>query len=218
MARPPTLSAMHNHHITRAIAEAHAADLQCTAARNRPTASVAPRLRRRAIVAALIAVCALAPSTRANARIPDQDLRNPDNRVVEAARASNQHYSSRTITSEPAQGLTPPTTEQSPQDLRSPDARDAARTGSLVATTSVAGQDLRSPDARDAAAGRGTFSAPQVAVVKLPQPMPVSSDAIDWGDVGIGAGGVLCLALLALGATLAITHRRQRARPTATTG
>ena len=193
MARPPTLPAMHNHHITRAIAEAHAADLQCTAARNRPTASVAPRLRRRAIVAALIAVCALAPSTRANARIPDQDLRNPDNRVVEAARASNQHYSSRTITSEPAQGLTPPTTEQSPQDLRSPDARDAA-------------------------AGRGTFSAPQVAVVKLPQPMPVSSDAIDWGDVGIGAGGVLCLALLALGATLAITHRRQRARPTATTG
>ena len=54
--------------------------------------------------------------------------------------------------------------------------------------------------------------------MKLPQPMPVSSDAIDWGDVGIGAGGVLCLALLALGSTLAITHRRQRARPTATTG
>jgi hypothetical protein len=104
------------------------------------------------------------------------------------------------------------------QDLRSPDARDAARTGSLAASTSIPGQDLRSPDARDAAARRGTFSAPDVTVVKLPRPMTVASDGgIDWGDVGIGAGGVLGLALLALGGTFA-AHRRQSARRMATTG
>ena len=31
-------------------------------------------------------------------------------------------------------------------------------------------QDLRSPDARDAAEGRGTFNAPEVTVVKVPRP------------------------------------------------
>ena len=34
----------------------------------------------------------------------------------------------------------------------------------------VAGQDLRSPDARDAAEGRGTFNAPEVTVVRVPAP------------------------------------------------
>jgi hypothetical protein len=84
------------------------------------------------------------------------------------------------------------------QDLRSPDARPAP----------AAIQDLRSADARDAADGRGTFSAPEVAVVKLTQPSPPSG-GLDWGDAGIGAGGMLALTLLASGATLAITRRRQ---------
>ena len=62
---------MYHHHITRAIAEAHAADLQRTAARNRPTAPVRPRHRRRAIVAALVAICALAPTAGALAKPAD---------------------------------------------------------------------------------------------------------------------------------------------------
>jgi hypothetical protein len=33
---------------------------------------------------------------------------------------------------------------------------------------------------------------------------------LDWGDAGIGAGGLLGLILLALGGTLAVMHRRQR--------
>jgi hypothetical protein len=95
------------------------------------------------------------------------------------------------------------------QDLRSPDARPAP----------AAIQDLRSPDARDAADGRGTFSAPEVAVVKVTEPSPPSS-GLDWGDAGIGAGGMLALTLLASGATLAITRRRQsvKGRQAATTG
>ena len=104
------------------------------------------------------------------------------------------------------------------QDLRSADARDAARTSSLAGTTSTPRQDLRPPDTRDYAEGRGTFNAPEVTVVKLAQPAPAGDGGIDWGDVGIGAGSVLGLALLALGGTFAVVHRRQGARPMATTG
>lgn len=46
------------------------------------------------------------------------------------------------------------------QDLRSPDARDAAL--AAEAQRGQPSQDLRSPDARDAADGRGTFNAPEV--------------------------------------------------------
>jgi hypothetical protein len=103
------------------------------------------------------------------------------------------------------------------QDLRSPDARDAARAAELA--QDQPGRDLRSPDARDAAEGRGSFNAPEVTVVKVTEPSP-SGGGIDWGDAGIGAGGLLGLVLLALGSTLAITRRRHSVpgRQTATTG
>ena len=74
-------------------------------------------------------------------------------------------------------------------------------------------QDLRSADARDAAEGRGTFSAPDVAVVTLPespaQPAPASSGGLDWTDAGIGAGGALTMILLATGGAFAVGHRRR---------
>ena len=95
--------------------------------------------------------------------------------------------------------LAVPATAAAQQDLRNPDTRDAA------AQTS-APQDLRSPDARDAAEGRGTFSAPDVEVVKVAGP---SADAgFDWGDAGIGAGSIAILAMLGLGSALLVAHRR----------
>jgi hypothetical protein len=101
------------------------------------------------------------------------------------------------------------------QDLRSPDARDAARLAEGPA------QDLRSPDARDAAEGRGSFNSPEVTVVKIPESSPGTSSGsgLDLGDAGIGAAGLLGLILIGLGGTLAVMHRRQRetGRP-ATTG
>jgi hypothetical protein len=101
------------------------------------------------------------------------------------------------------------TTSPAPrQDLRSADARDAA--GSADARQGRPHQDVRSPDTRDYAEGRGTFSAPEVTVVKVPEPAPPSA-GIDWGDAGIGAGGMLGLILLALGSILAVVHRRQSA-------
>ena len=92
------------------------------------------------------------------------------------------------------------------QDLRSPDARDAAQ--AAEARQDQPAQDLRLPDARDAAEGRGAFNAPEVTVVKVTDPAP-ESGGLDWGDAGIGAGGLLGLILLGLGSTLAVLHRRQ---------
>jgi hypothetical protein len=101
------------------------------------------------------------------------------------------------------------TTSSAPrQDLRSADARDAAR--SAYARQGQPQQDLRSPDTRDLAEGRGTFSAPEVTVVKVTEPAPPSA-GIDWGDAGIGAGGMLGVILLALGSSLAVVHRKQTA-------
>jgi hypothetical protein len=101
------------------------------------------------------------------------------------------------------------TTSSAPrQDLRSADARDAAR--SADARQGQPQQELRSPDTRDLAEGRGTFSAPEVTVVKVTEPAPPGA-GIDWGDAGIGAGSMLGLILLALGSGLAVVHRRQSA-------
>jgi hypothetical protein len=104
------------------------------------------------------------------------------------------------------------------QDLRSPDARDAAQ--AAEAQQEQPRQDLRAPDTRDAARGVGTFSAPDVIVVKLVEPASPSG-GLDWGDAGIGAGGLLGLILLATGSALAVMDRRQgvlRRSRTATIG
>ena len=91
------------------------------------------------------------------------------------------------------------------------DLRGQMGSSSLAGTTSAAPrQDLRSPDTRDFADGRGTFNAPEVTVVRVTEPAPPSA-GIDWGDAGIGAGGMLGLTLLALGSILAVVHRRQNA-------
>jgi hypothetical protein len=103
------------------------------------------------------------------------------------------------------------------QDLRNPDSRVPA----LVEAS--ASQDLRAPDTIDAASGRGTFNAPEVTVVKVPgPPAPASSSrgGLDWADAGIGAGGILAVVLVALGATIAVLHRKHGGsirRQTATT-
>jgi hypothetical protein len=70
-------------------------------------------------------------------------------------------------------------------------------------------QDLRSADARDAAEGRGTFSAPEVTVVKVPQTSPPASSGIDLSDAVIGAGGALAMIVLASAGAFAVAHRRR---------
>ena len=80
------------------------------------------------------------------------------------------------------------------QDLRSPDARDAAL------PKPAALQDLRSPDAHDVAAGR-----PVVVPARV---VATSSSGFDWGDAAIGAGGAAGILLVLAGAGTAVTRRR----------
>ena len=76
-------------------------------------------------------------------------------------------------------------------------------------------QDLRSPDTRDAAIGRGTWSVPDVTVVKLREPAPAAERSIDWGDAGIGAGTVFGVIAVGLLGAMAVMHRRRRGPQTA---
>jgi hypothetical protein len=74
-------------------------------------------------------------------------------------------------------------------------------------------QDLRSPDARDAAEGRGTFNAPQVTVVRVPAESPApAGGGLDWTDAGIGAAGVLGLILVAVGGAVAVVKTSRTSR------
>jgi hypothetical protein len=97
------------------------------------------------------------------------------------------------------------------QDLRSADASDAALN---LESRQVGSQDLRSPDTSDAAAGRGTFSAPEVTVVRVSEPT-TASGGLDWGDAGIGAAGLLGVILVGLGGTMFVLHRRHSHPPAA---
>ena len=89
------------------------------------------------------------------------------------------------------------------QDLRSPDARDA---GESV----VPSQDHRTPDARDAADGRGTSTAPEVTIVRVPAaaPAPAPTGGLDWFDAGLGAATVLAFIALGFAGVALLSARR----------
>jgi hypothetical protein len=110
-----------------------------------------------------------------------------------------------------------PGTALASNDLRSPDARDAATAstaqsrylwGALEPSTSAAAPvDLRTPDSRDAAAGRSAAGSPSVLVVRVPQHRSAAG-GMDWGDAVIGAGGAVAVLVLSGGATLVLRRRR----------
>lgn len=116
------------------------------------------------------------------------------------------------------------------QDLRSPDARDAAREAGSATQLS---QDLRSPDAIDAAQHRGLYEAEpgryvldrdygspdavdaarDLPPVQIPAPVVAAAEpsgGFDWGDAGIGAAGMLGLFSIAAGCALLLTGRKRR--------
>jgi len=143
-------------------------------------------LTRSAALGLALAALAAPAASAASASVP-QDLRSPD--------AQDAGRSAETVRHAPTS-----------HDLRSPDAKDAGQT----AAVRQPGDDLRAPDTRDLAEGRGTFNAPEVTVVKVTEPAP-TSNGLDWAHVGIGAGGMLGLILLALASVLAVAHRRKSA-------
>lgn len=92
------------------------------------------------------------------------------------------------------------------QDLRSPDARDAAEGRTTSTPVPPAYQDRRSPDTRDAADGRGTaFAAAPVITV-------TGADGFKWSDAAIGAGGATGLLAIATAGGIAVRHRRASTR------
>ena len=126
--------------------------------------------------------------------------------------------------------FTVPASAQTYDDLRSADARDAAREAGGTAAPS---QDLRPPDVKDGAEGRGPYAddrgpyvlerrhaAPDAAdaargLSPSDIPAPVvevreSSGGFSWGDAGIGAVGMLGLFAIAGGSAMLVAGRRRR--------
>jgi hypothetical protein len=108
-----------------------------------------------------------------------------------------------------AMPIDPPT-----QDLRGADAQGAPTAndayegrGIYYPTPAEERQDLRHADTRDFAEGRGAHNSPDVVVVEGPAE-PVTVGGVDWEDVGIGAGGMLSLALIGAGGALVVARRR----------
>jgi len=85
-----------------------------------------------------------------------------------------------------------------------PDARDANAAALAQQSYEDPRTDFRSPDTRDVAQGRGVESAPPVEVVTVHG----VRGGFDWGDAGIGAGSVIALVLIGVGASVAVSHRR----------
>jgi hypothetical protein len=123
------------------------------------------------------------------------------------------------------------------EDLRSPDAVDAAAHRGLYETDKgpqVLNREYGSPDAADAAAHRGLYetdkgpytlnreygspdavdAARDLPPAQIPAPVvevkgsPASG--FDWGDAGIGAAGILGLFSIAAGVGLLLTARKRR--------
>jgi hypothetical protein len=101
-----------------------------------------------------------------------------------------------------------------PQGFQTPDSRDAVIQRGIYEPMRAEDQpqppqDLRMPDTVDYANGRGTYNAPDVVVVKAPEvaPQPVA-DGMDWADIGLGAGSVTALSLIALGGGVLLVRRR----------
>jgi hypothetical protein len=168
--------------------------------------------------AALVAVCA-APASAATY----EQLHSTGNDGASKAWAASDYRTSY----QPA----PPSKTGHGQDLRSPDAVDAAAHRGLYASDRgayVLNRDYGSPDAADAAqhaAERSPYvlnrnygspdavdAARDLPPVQIPvlEARDVPSSGFDWGDAGIGAAGMLAIFSIAAGSALLLTARRRR--------
>jgi hypothetical protein len=73
-------------------------------------------------------------------------------------------------------------------------------------------RDFLPADVRDAAARRGTSNAPEVTVIKVPQPAPAPDQGVDWAYAAIGAGGATGLLAITLAAAMGLRRRHAAAR------
>ena len=140
--------------------------------------------RSRTITAtALAALCVAAPAAGASVGFTDETVPPPPSSIAQSD-------------------------EKAYQDLRSPDAVDAAGHRGLYETDEAPytlNRDYGSPDAVDAARDLPPTQIP-APVVEVDAP----SSGFDWGDAGIGAAGMLALFGIAGGSALLLTGRKRR--------
>jgi hypothetical protein len=167
--------------------------------------------------AALVAVCA-APASAATF---EQLHANEQNGGASKAAADTGWRSSY----QPV----PPSKTGPGQDLRSPDAVDAAAHRGIYAGDRgayVLNRDYGSPDRIDAAPRNAPSyvlnrdygspdavdAARDLPPVQIPvlEARDVPSSGFDWGDAGIGAAGMLAVFSIAAGSALLLTGRRRR--------
>ena len=140
--------------------------------------------------AALALCCSLAPTAAAGGEVPP-----PPSSI--AASQAEEYKELRSV--DPA--------GQS-QDLRSPDAQDAAAHRGITRPT-------RARMCSIATTARPTRSTPHGSPARA-DPAPVvtvtgsPSGGFDWGDAGIGAAGMLALFSIAAGSALLLAGRRRR--------
>jgi hypothetical protein len=99
------------------------------------------------------------------------------------------------------------------QDLRSPDARDAARLAEPGYYLEHPTQDLRSPDTRDATLiSMGLREQPTTIAPAghSSSTAATSSLGFDWADAAVGAAIMLGVLLVAAGGTVAFRRRAHR--------
>ena len=169
--------------------------------------------------AALVAVCAAPASAATFEQLHPGDRDDGTSK----AWADNGYRSSY----QPA----PPSKTGAGQDLRSPDAVDAAAHRGIYAGDRgayVLNRDYGSPDRVDAAprnapsyvlnrdygspdSADAARDLPPVQTAVL-EPRDVSSGGFDWGDAGIGAASGLAIVMLAGAVALLVTQRRRHTR------
>jgi hypothetical protein len=150
------------------------------------------------VVAALSACAVAAPTAFART-----DIAPPDT-------------SKAVVVSEPANNIAPPDTSKAvpiSEPVNNIAPPDTSKAVVVTQQPSTSSSDLRSPDARAAAADPRSQSDATPTVIKVG-----SDSGFDWGDAGIGAGGMLTVVALAGGGLLLVTRRRTtHSRATAVT-
>ena len=122
-----------------------------------------------------------------------------------------RHIQRTTVACGIALAVAAPGTALAQQDLRSPDARDAAIANAQPASASSSQiltdrQRAIVEDYKRSPAYQAMLTEARVA--GAPQPAQVSSGSgLDWVDAGIGAAGMLAVVLIALGGAVAVHHR-----------
>ena len=93
----------------------------------------------------------------------------------------------------------------------------AAADQALAAQGSDTPSDLRTPDAVDAATAAESHATASPSPVEVVRTEQSTSSGFDWGDAAIGAGGTFAAIALSASAVMALSRRREQTSGTSKT-